>query len=68
MPEKQPEQPLRGEAAWRAEKARIASNNEAAYKRGRERRADADAKAEKRRVAAERADDAQLPVQPSPDD
>ena len=34
-----PEEPLRGEAAWRAEKKAIAARNEAAYARGRTERA-----------------------------
>ena len=36
---KQPTEPLRGEAAWKAEKQRISARNEEAYARGRKERA-----------------------------
>ena len=58
------QEPLRGEAAWRAEKERIAARNEKAYARGLERRkATADA-ARARERAAERVEIASLPSQP----
>ncbi len=34
-----PTEPLRGDAAWRAQKKEIADRNEAAYARGRDERA-----------------------------
>jgi hypothetical protein len=58
--------PLRGDAAWRAAKAEIADRNEKAYARGREVRAAQDAEQRARRVAADRADRANLPKQPRP--
>ncbi|HEV2812000.1 MAG TPA: hypothetical protein VGW10_02010 [Solirubrobacteraceae bacterium] len=58
--------PLRGEAAWKAEKQRIADRNEAAYKRGAAQRASSEARTEERRRAAAREQDAHLPVQPHP--
>ena len=58
------EEPLRGEAAWRAEKERVAARNEKAYARGREwRKSTADA-ARARERAAERLEAASLPSQP----
>ena len=58
-------EPLRGEAAWRAAKQQIADRNEAAYKRGRQERATREAAAERRRAAAVRKADANLPTQPN---
>ena len=66
MTQKQPDQPLRGEAAWKAAKQRVADSNEAAYKRGREQRAESEAKAQASRRSADRKDAEQLPVQPTP--
>ena len=57
---------LRGDAAYRAFKAQVAKNNEAAQRRGRERRAAVDAVIAERRAAAERRELADLPVQPQP--
>jgi hypothetical protein len=61
---KQPEEPLRGEAAWKAEKQRIAARNEEAYARGRRERA-ARATARATRVhEQEREANRSLPTQP----
>lgn len=60
------EEPLRGDAAYRAFKAQVAKNNDAAQRRGREQRAQADAETAKKRAAAERREMADLPVQPEP--
>ena len=62
---KKPDQPLTGDAAWRAEKQRISDRNEAAFKRGRERRAQEDTKAHERSAAAARKDHDELPSQPT---
>ena len=59
-------EPLRGDAAFRAFKAQVAKNNDAAQRRGREQRAAVDAQVAHRRAAAERAEFADLPVQPEP--
>ena len=47
--------PPRGEAAWKAEKQRIAANNDAAYARGRKARAAKNAEAQARERAAAKA-------------
>ncbi len=60
----QTDEPLRGEAAFRAEKDRIQKANEAAYARGREERAADAAEAAGRRRAAERNSMKNLPKQP----
>jgi len=57
--------PPRGEDAWKAAKQAIAKRNEAAYARGREERAARDAAQRNRRMAAERAEFANLPKQPA---
>jgi len=57
-------EPPRGEAAWMAEKKRIAARNEAAYARGREAEAERVAALRRRRAADERREFAQLPTQP----
>jgi hypothetical protein len=62
---KEEKEPPRGEAAWMADKRRIAAKNEAAYARGREERAASNARDANRRRAAERRDYASLPKQPS---
>jgi hypothetical protein len=69
MMAKQPisSEPVRGEAAWRAEKQRIAANNEAAYARGRKEREVQSERAMKQRVADERRADSNLPLQPGRD-
>jgi hypothetical protein len=59
-------EPLRGDAAYRAFKAQVAKNNDAAQRRGREKRAVADAEVAQRRAEAEHAELSQLPVQPEP--
>lgn len=62
---KEPAEPLRGDAKWRADKQRIAEHNEAAYKRGRDQRA-ADAEQVKTKArAAQRREDAEMPQQPT---
>jgi hypothetical protein len=60
------EEPLTGEAAWRAAKQRIQQANEAAYARGREERAADAAEAAGRRRLAERQALKNLPEQPHP--
>ncbi len=62
---KKQEEPLRGEAAFKAAKQRVAERNEAAYARGRAERAAGDAAARDRRRAADRREAAQLPSQPT---
>jgi hypothetical protein len=57
-------EPLRGEAAWKAAKERIAKRNDEAYARGRRERAAIAADAATRRAAAERLDAANRPKQP----
>jgi hypothetical protein len=57
-------EPLRGHAAWKAEKDRIAERNEAAYARGRQERTARNAAAMEGRRAAEKRDRANLPSQP----
>ena len=59
-------EPLRGEAAFRAAKERVQKANEAAYARGREERAAAAADAAGRRRLAERQSLKNLPNQPHP--
>ena len=60
------EEPLRGDAAYRAFKAQVAKNNDAAQRRGREQRAEVDAETQKKKAAAERREMSNLPVQPEP--
>jgi hypothetical protein len=60
------DEPLRGEAAWRAQKQRIAANNDAAYARGRKERAAQHAEASKRQRAAAKQESKNLPTQPKP--
>jgi hypothetical protein len=55
------DEPLTGEAAWKAAKERIAKNNEAAYARGRQERAARDAASARLRLAAEREEIASRP-------
>jgi hypothetical protein len=57
-------EPLRGHAAWKAEKERIAERNQAAYARGRQERTARNAAALASRQAAERSERAALPTQP----
>ena len=63
---RQPEEPLRGDAAWRAQRAAIAKNNDAAYARARARRDAQGAEAAAERRAADRREMESLPVQPEP--
>ena len=56
--------PLRGEAAWQAQKKAIADRNDAAYARGQKQRAAEEASARARRIDAERRADANLPTPP----
>jgi hypothetical protein len=60
----QPNEPLRGEAAFRAAKQRVEKANEAAYARGREERAADAAEAAARRRQTERQAMKNLPRQP----
>jgi hypothetical protein len=58
------QEPLRGEAAWRAEKLAIAKRNEAACAKAMNERGKRDAAAAKERRAADRRDFAATPKQP----
>ena len=60
----QPDEPLRGEAAFRAAKERVQKANEAAYARGRTERAAENAAALARRRQIEQAGMKRLPRQP----
>jgi hypothetical protein len=60
----QENEPLRGEAAFRAAKQRVEKANEAAYARGREERAADAADAATRRRQTERQSMKDLPRQP----
>lgn len=62
----QTNEPLKGEAAFRAEKLRIEKANEAAYARGRQERAADAAEAAGRRRLEERQWRKNLPTQPHP--
>ena len=57
-------QPLRGDAAWRAEKAAIEQRNQAARKAGAERRDREDQIAADRRRENDRRDRESLPIPP----
>lgn len=63
---KNPDQPLRGDAAWQAAKADIAQRNEAARARGRAARAASESANLARSRAADAQDREHLPVQPRP--
>lgn len=67
MTKKKQDEPLRGEAAFRAAKQRVAERNEAAYARGRAERAASDAAVLSQRRAAEQREAEELPTQPTPD-
>jgi hypothetical protein len=54
-------EPLRGEAAWKAMRQRIAERNEQAYARGRKDRAARNSEFTARRIEQERAADRDLP-------
>ena len=58
--------PPRGEAAWKAEKQRIAANNDAAYARGRKARAAKNSEAQARERAAAKAESKNRPQQTPP--
>jgi hypothetical protein len=58
------DEPLRGEAAWRAAKKDIADRNEAAYARGRKDRAARNVAWTKRRNEQAREADSHLPKSP----
>lgn len=60
------DEPLRGDAAYRAFKAQVAKNNDAAQRRGREQRAEVDLQTQRKKAAAERQEMSNLPVQPEP--
>jgi hypothetical protein len=61
---KQPSEPLRGDAAWKAAKQRVSDNNEAAYARGRKDRMARNAQHAADRRTNERRENATLPKQP----
>jgi hypothetical protein len=54
--------PPRGDAAWQAEKQRIAKRNEAAYARGRKEQAERVAALQRKQIAAERREQDNLPT------
>src|SRR4051794_1490566 len=58
------EEPLRGDAAWKAARKSVSDRNEAAYARGREQRAARDAAVARRRIEEERRADRDLPRPP----
>lgn len=66
MKEQTPQEPLRGDAAWRAAKSEIDKRNEAARARGAAQRAEEDARAAERRLADARLDASNRPEQPHP--
>jgi hypothetical protein len=59
-------EPLRGDAAWRAQKDAINKRNDAARAAGAARRARADERDAKQRSDAARTEASNLPVQPEP--
>jgi hypothetical protein len=61
-----PTEPLRGEAAWRANKIAIAKRNEEARARECAARATREAKMIERGAVADRLEASNLPVQPHP--
>ena len=56
-----PDEPLRGEAAWKAMKKGVAERNEEAYARGRKDRAAKNSAFAARRLEQERQSDRDLP-------
>lgn len=62
---KKQDEPLRGDAAFKEAKRRVAERNEAAYARSRTERAARDAAAVVRRREAEKREAAGLPTQPT---
>ena len=65
-PADKPSEPLRGDAAWRAQRAQVAKNNDAAYARARAERDAKSARVAAARRAADKRENASLPVQPEP--
>ena len=63
---KNPDQPLRGDAAWQAAKADMARRNDAARARGGKLRAASEAEKLARSRAADAHEREHLPVQPRP--
>jgi hypothetical protein len=63
---KNPSEPLRGDALWKARRAEISKSNDAAQKKGRAERETRDQAQAQRRREAERREFADLPVQPEP--
>jgi hypothetical protein len=57
--------PLRGDAAWRAQKDEIAKRNDAAHKAGAARRDREDARAADRERALDKRERTNLPTQPT---
>jgi hypothetical protein len=55
------DEPLRGEAAWRAAKKLVSEHNEAAWARGRKDRANREVQAANRKIEADRRDRMDLP-------
>jgi len=66
MKERQPAEPLRGEAAFRARKAEIAKRNDSARADGAVRRAAKEARISERLLADARRERSSLPRQPDP--
>ena len=60
------DQPLRGDAAWKAAKAAVAQRNDAARARGGELRAATEAASIARRKAADEREREDVPEQPRP--
>jgi hypothetical protein len=61
-----PNEPLRGDAAWRAQRDEIAKRNEAVYARAQKERGARDVDAAKKRRQDERREADSLPEQPRP--
>jgi hypothetical protein len=66
MKERQPAEPLRGEAAFRARKAEIAKRNDSARADGAVRRAAKEARISEQQLAEARRERSGLPHQPHP--
>jgi hypothetical protein len=66
MKERQPAEPLRGEAAFRARKAEIAKRNDSTRADGAVRRAAKEARISEQQVADARRERSSLPRQPHP--
>ncbi len=61
-----PTEPLRGDAAWRAQRDEIAKRNDAVQARAQRDRAERDAEAAAHRRREERRESENLPEQPHP--